>query len=296
MKFTHSAQMTVLLVLAALVSVSLAQSGENKKPDNSERWQQNYLFTMKDAYLLDAGRGRVSFESAYWQNRRIREVEAGAPKKIDRDQYLMILGLEWGLLPGLQGDIELPVGYAWQNGASPDTTFAKGDIGDLTGGLTLALGQQESTSWVPSVAARVGATAQTSDAERGVDKGAWGWDGSLLASKAFDDFFWHANATYRALDNTREFGQTGKADEQYWLFGFALVYSPKQGYEASCETTYQTETEKTKIETEHRHAWTITPGFNVDLSPYTKLGAGFPIGVGGETYDWGFLIKLQVEI
>lgn len=296
MKLTHSAKITVLLVLGALVSVSLAQTGESKKQDDPARWQQNFLYTMKDAYLLDVGRGRASFSMGYWQNRQIRETQAGSPKNLNRDQFIASLGLEWGLLPGLQGDVTMPVGYAWQRNDTTGATLHKGDFGDLTLGLTKALQQQDPTSWAPNLAVRVGGTVPLSDWNRGVGQDAWGWDGSLLASKAFDDFFWHANITYRRLSNTREFGQSGKADEQYWLFGGALVYSPKQGYEASCELTYQTNTENNDVQTEHRHAWTFTPGFNVDMTRTTKFGVGVPIGVGGDAYDWGLVAMLQIEI
>ena len=286
----------VVSLLLILTGISYAQSETGDPANDAGRWQQNYLFMLKDAYLLAPGETRVSVEGSYWQNRQYREIEAGSTKRVDRDQFMGVLALERGLIPGLQADISLPFGYAKNYSETTDTILEKGGIGDLRGGLALELAQQDHTSWLPTVSTRLGAIAQLADWERGFDKGAWGWEGSLLASKAFDDFFWHGNITYRSLANTREFGQTGKADESDWIFGFGLVYSPKQGYEVMCETTYETLKETTKIETEHRHAWYITPGMNIDLSPNMQLGVGIPIGAGDEAYDWAFLMKLQIKM
>lgn len=292
MKSADALKLTVLLTLSILTSVSLAQPPQ--EPDNSERWEQNFLYTLKDAYLLNPGEARFSVEGSYWQNLQIREYENGTYKRLDRDQYLGTLGLELGLVPGLQADVALPFGYAEQDYANEN--YEKGDAGDVTAGLTLQLDQQDHASWIPTISFRGGAVISLSNAQRGFDKGACGWETELLASKAFDDFFWHGNLSYRQLNNTRELAQSGKADEQVWKAGLALVYSPKLGYETSCEISYGTEREDNAVETEYRETCYFTPGFNIDLSPNTRFGVGIPIGLGHENYDWAVLAKLQIKL
>ena len=294
MKSTDTIKLTVLLTLSILTSVSLAQLQSTHESDNSERWEQNFLYTVKDAYLLNAGEARLSAQGSYWQNLQIREYESGTYKRFDRDQYLGIVGLEIGLTPGLQADVALPFGYAKHS--IDNRNYAKGDAGDIQAGLSLQLIQQDHTSWTPTVSVRGGAIIALSNSQRGFDKGACGWETELLASKAFDDFFWHGNLSYRLLTNTREFAQSGRADEQLWKAGLALVYSPKLGYETMCEISYGSEREDNAVETEHREACYFTPGFNIELSPNTRVGVGIPIGLAHENYDWAFLAKVQIEL
>ncbi len=292
MKSADAIKWTLLLTLCLTANLSLAQN--NPETEDPERWQQNYLLTLKDAYLLDAGRARVSLEAGYWENMQLREYEAGTNKSIDRDQYLGVAALELGLTQGLQFDVALPFGYA-KHSTGTDRS-EKGDAGDIRTGLTLQLAEQDHASWLPTLSFRGGGIISLSNAQRGFDKGACGWEAELLASKAFDDFFWHGNLSYRHLSNTREYGQSGKADEQLWKAGLGLVYSPKMGYEVMVEASYGNEREDNALQKEYRESCYITPGFNINLSPTMQLGAGIPIGVAKANYDWALVAKLQIKL
>jgi len=142
----------------------------------------------------------------------------------------------------------------------------------------------------------------TSDKDAGIGKDAYGWKAGLAASKAVDDFFWHGNVAYGHLDNTREFGQINslgqsvEADEDVWSCGVALVYSPTREYDLICETYAEFEKESRTGETEDRMSWYLTPGAKVHMSETTDIGFGVPVGLRGDTYDWGFIAKIMIEM
>jgi hypothetical protein len=176
------------------------------------------------------------------------------------------------------------------------------DFGDVTTGLSLRLRDQDHDNWLPSLAATLTAVLPTSDKDAGIGKDAYGWKAGLAASKAVDDFFWHGNVTYGRSDDTREFGQFNslgqsvEADERVWSYGVALVYSPTREYDLICETYAEFEEESRPGETENRMSWYLTPGAKLHLTETTDVGFGVPVGLKGDTYEWGFIAKILIEM
>ena len=48
-------------------------------------------------------------------------------------------------------------------------------------------------------------------------------------------------------------------------------------------------------ETENRMSWYLTPGAKYHMSETTDVGFSVPVGLQGNTYDWGVMAKVMME-
>ncbi|MCF7972700.1 MAG: transporter [Phycisphaerae bacterium] len=292
-------------LVVSILALVLLTTSVNAQED-SDRWTQEFLFMLDDAYLQAPGQLQTSVDAGYMQNRRTAEYVGSNLSTTDTDDFWKAnLKLAYGLSEGIQANLNVPYGHIKTQG-----TFAGGapsqlnryDFGDVTAGLSLRLMDQDHNNWLPSLAATLTAVLPTSDKDAGIGKDAYGWKAGLAASKAVDDFFWHGNVAYGHLDNTREFGQLNslgqavEADEDVWSCGLALVYSPTREYDLICETYAEFENESRIGETEDRMSWYLTPGAKVHMSETTDLGFSVPVGLMGDTYEWGIIAKLMFEM
>jgi hypothetical protein len=239
------------------------------------------------------------------QNRRTAEYVGAALSTSDTDDFWKAnLKMAYGLAEGIQANLNVPYGHIKTQGTylGATTQLNRYDFGDVTTGLSLRLRDQDHDNWLPSLAATLTAVLPTSDKDAGIGKDAYGWKAGLAASKAVDDFFWHGNVTYGRSDDTREFGQFNslgqsvEADERVWSYGVALVYSPTREYDLICETYAEFEEESRPGETENRMSWYLTPGAKLHLTETTDVGFGVPVGLKGDTYEWGFIAKILIEM
>lgn len=290
-------------VVVGILALVLLASSVNAQ-DDSDRWTQEFLFMMDDAYLQAAGQWQVSVDGSYMQNRRTAEYVGTNLSTTDTDDFWKAAAkVAYGLTDILQANLYVPYGHVKTQGTLAGTTtqLDRYDFGDVTTGLSVKLMDQDHNNWLPTVAATVTAVLPTSDKDAGIGKDTYGWNVGLAASKAVDDFFWHGNVAYGELDNTEEFGQLNnlgqsvEADEDLWSCGLALVYSPTEEYDLICETYAEFERESRLDETEDRMSWYLTPGAKYHLSETTDIGLGVPIGLQGDTYEWGIMAKVLWE-
>lgn len=287
----HKSLLWSILALVLLVTSANAQ----QDPD---RWTQEFLFMLDDAYTQAQGQWQVSAELGYLQNRRTAEYRGPNLVTTDTDElWKAAATLAYGLTDTIQADLYVPYGHISSQGTTQGVTqkVSGYDFGDITTGLTFKLMDQDHDNWLPTLAFKASAVLPTSDDEKGMGKDAYGWIAGLNASKAVDDFFWHGNVAYGRSDDTREFGQSYWADEKVLSCGAALVFSPTREYDLICETYAEFETEESNLETEHRSTWYLIPGAKYHLSETTDIGLSVPIGVGGDSYDWGVVAKVMFE-
>ena len=284
------------LTISILALVLLA-TGVNAQQD-PDRWTQEFLFMLDDAYTQAAGQWQVSFEGGYLQNKRTSERRGGAPVTTDTDELWQAAAkVAFGLTDAIQANLYVPYGYIDTQATGPGGTqsVSRSDFGDATAGLTFKLMDQDHNNWLPTLAVTATAVFPTSDKDSGMGKDAYGWRAGLAASKAVDDFFWHGNVAYGRSDDTREFGQNYTADEKVFSCGAALVFSPTREYDLICETYAEFETEDSMLETEHRMSWYLAPGAKLHVSETTDVGFSVPVGLRGDTYDWGIIAKVLFE-
>ena len=290
-------------VIVGILALVLLASTVNAQTD-PDRWTQEFLFMMDDAYLQAAGQWQVSVDGSYMQNRRTAEYVGANLSTTDTDDFWKTAAkVAYGLTDSLQANLYVPYGHVKTQGTLAGTTtqLDRYDFGDVTAGLSVKLVEQDHNNWLPTLAATVTAVLPTSDKDAGIGKDAYGWNVGLAASKAVDDFFWHGNIAYGELDNTEEFGQLNNlgqkvsADEDVLSCGLALVYSPTRQYDLICETYAEFERERRLDETEDRMSWYLAPGGKYHLSETTDLGLSVPIGLRGDTYEWGLIAKVQFE-
>ena len=284
-------------MLVSILALVLLTTSVNAQGD-PDRWTQEFLFVLDDAYTQAAGQWQVSGEGGYLQNRRTSERRGGTRVTTDTDDYWHAAAkVAYGLTDTIQANLYVPYGHikTQQTIGATTTKLDSDGIGDVTTGLTFKLMDQDHNNWLPTLAATATAIFPTSDKDEGIGKDAYGWRAGLAASKAVDDFFWHGNAAYGRSDDTREFGQVGEADEKVFSCGLALVFSPTREYDLICETYAEFETEDSTIGTEHRMSWYLAPGAKVHLSETADVGFSVPVGLRGDTYDWGIIAKVQFE-
>ncbi len=289
---SHPKSLLVGLLVLTLLSVTV-----NAQQDE-DRWTQEFLFMMDDAYVQAPGQWQVSLEAGYLQNRRTKEYLGSNLIVTDTDDlWKATVDVAYGLTEGIQANVSVPYGHIKTQGTSPLGTqqLNRYDFGDVTTGLTFKLMDQNHDNWLPTLAATLSAILPTSDKDAGMGKDTYGWKAGLAASKAVDDFFWHGNVAYGRSDDTWEFGQAYWADETVFSCGAALVYSPTPEYDLICETYAEFETESSVTETEDRMSWYLTPGAKYHLYETTNVGLSVPIGLQGNTYDWGVMAKLMME-
>ena len=213
---------------------------------DSDRWTQEFLFMLDDAYIQAPGQWQVGIEAGYLQNRQTKEYVGSSLVTSDTDDlWRAVVDVAYGLTDTVQANVSIPYGHIKSRGTGSQgtTTLDRYDFGDVTTGFTIKLMDQNHDNWLPTLAANVSAVLPTSDKDGGMGKDTYGWKAGLAASKAVDDFFWHGNVAYGRSDDTREFGQTYWADETVFSCGAALVYSPTREYELICETYAEFETE-----------------------------------------------------
>jgi predicted porin len=284
-------------LLVSILALVLLATSVNAQGD-PDRWTQEFLFMMDDAYTQAAGQLQVGAELGYLQNRRTSERRGGARVTTDTDELWQAAAkVAYGLTDTIQANLYVPYGHIKTQRTTPGVTDKshRYDFGDVTTGLTFKLMDQDHNNWLPTLAATATAVLPTSDRDSGMGQDAYGWQAGLAASKAVDDFFWHGNVAYGRSDDTREFGQNYDADEKVFSCGVALVFSPTREYDLICETYAEFETEDSILETEHRMSWYLTPGAKYHLSETTDVGFSVPIGLRGDTYDWGVVAKVQFE-
>ncbi len=284
------------LLVSILALVLLATSVSARQ--DPDRWTQEFLFMMDDAYTQAAGQWQVAAELGYLHNRRTAEYRGANLVTTDTDALWQAAAkVAYGLTDAIQANLYVPYGHIETQRTTQGVTqrLTRYDFGDVTTGLTLKLMDQDHNNWLPTLAATATAVLPTSDKDAGMGKDAYGWKGGLAASKAVDDFFWHGNVAYGRSDDTREFGQNYWADESIFSCGAALVFSPTRGYDLICETYAEFETEDSDLETEHRMRWYLTPGAKYHVSETADIGFSVPIGLQGDTYEWGVVVKVMLE-
>jgi len=286
----YKSMLVSILALAVLATSVSAQ-------EDSDRWTQEFLFMMDDAYLQAPGQWQVSLEGGYQQNRRTKEyVDTILVTSDTDDLWKATADVAFGLADGIQANLSVPYGHIKTRNQT--SQLNRSDFGDISTGLSLRLMDQDHDNWLPSLAAILTAVLPTSDKDSSMGKHTYGygWKAGLAASKAVDDFFWHGNVAYGRSDDTREFGQVGFADEKVFSCGVALVYSPTREYDLICETYAEFETENLTTETEHRMSWYLSPGAKYRLSETTDVGLSVPVGLMGDTYEWGIMAKILIEM
>lgn len=284
-------------LLVSILALVLLASSVNAQQD-PDRWTQEFLFMMDDAYTQAAGQWQVGVDLGYLQNRRTAEYRGANLVTTDTDELWQTTAkVAYGLTDAIQANLYVPFGHIKTQGSTQGVTqqVNRYDFGDVTTGLTFKLMDQDHNNWLPTLAATATAVLPTSDKDSGMGKDAYGWRAGLAASKAVDDFFWHGNVAYGRSDDTREFGQNYWADEKVFSCGAALVFSPTREYDLICETYAEFETEESNLETEHRMSWYLTPGAKYHLSETTDVGLSVPIGLQGDTYEWGIVAKVLFE-
>jgi hypothetical protein len=289
----------LFLMVSMVVLLSLESAGYGHEDHNPPgRWEQRMLFMLEDAYNQHQGEFEVSLTSEYLKNMQTERTVGGVMKTTDRTQWNWIVDGELGITDWLQAEVEVPFGYTDMivtNGGVP-SELEKGDIGDVFGGLTLRLLQQNHHSWGPTVGLRAGGRFPTGEWERGLGKDEYGWEAGLVASKAFDDFYWHANASYGQTDKARQYARINPFDETLVECGFALVYSPHSNYELICETVAIFAEEDEAGALERTFSWYVIPGLNLTLTEGFDVSVGAPIGVDGDTYEWGVIAKTLIKL
>jgi hypothetical protein len=285
-------------LLVSILVLVLLTTGVNAQQD-PDRWTQEFLFMLDDAYTQAAGQWQVAGEVGYMQNRRTTETFGPSLVTTDTDDlWTAAAKVAYGLTDAIQANLYVPYGHITTQSTTAGglpTRLNRSGFGDVAAGLTFKLMDQDHDTWLPTLAATATAVFPTSDKDEGIGKDAYGWRAGLAASKAVDDFYWHGNAAYGRANNTREFGQVGWANEKVFSCGAALVFAPTREYDLICETYAEFETEDNSLEQEHRMSWYLAPGAKYHLSETTDVGLSVPIGLRGDTYDWGIVAKVMFE-
>ncbi|MCP4454716.1 MAG: hypothetical protein GY809_24920, partial [Planctomycetes bacterium] len=204
-------------LLVSILALVLLATGVNAQQD-PDRWTQEFLFMLDDAYTQAAGQWQVAGEVGYLQNRRTSETFGASLVTTDTDDlWTAAAKVAYGLTDAIQANLYVPYGHITTQSTTaggPPSRLNRSGFGDVSAGLTFKLMDQDHDSWLPTLAATATAVFPTSDKDEGIGKDAYGWRAGLAASKAVDDFFWHGNAAYGRSNNTREFGQVGWANEK----------------------------------------------------------------------------------
>jgi hypothetical protein len=93
------------LTVGILALVLVVSIGVNAQED-PDRWTQEFLFMLDDAYLQAPGQLQTSLDAGYMQNRRTAEYVGAALSTSDTDDFWKAnLKMAYGLTEGIQANL-----------------------------------------------------------------------------------------------------------------------------------------------------------------------------------------------
>lgn len=293
----------MLCVVLNIDSNSAAMADEEEEKYE----EQQFLFMMEEAYTQEKGEWQAGFTSQYLDGKKSREVEHEDGEREDKlkikDEWQWIAEIEYGVVDWLQLEVEIPFVYVdkrtikeSENGGRTVTDLKSTGIGDISGGIGIRLLKEDVDKWwFPTISTGFEVIFPTGNWKKDLGTDKFGWEAKIALSKAIDQFVIHLTGAIGITNNAREEGEAGEKDVKEFEYGAALVYRPEDRLDFIFEAFAEFEEEESEGNKNYETEFHVTPGVRYELFEDFEIGAGIPIGLTHESYDWGFITKVQYE-
>ena len=287
-----SQKLTLVFVLLAILAGSFSSRVFADDEDESEG--QEFLFMTEGAYTQEKGRWEVSFTSQYLE----REISKEGGEVKQKNQWQWITEIEYGFSDWLQFEAEVPFEHVHKKTTEAGTTTHLGEsgLGDIGTGIRVRLFEEDDDQWWShTVSAGFELSWPSGRWRKDLGTDRFGWEASLSMSKTLDKWAYHLMGGFGMIDDAREQGETPKTDVEAFELGAALAYSPSDKLDFICELFAEFEREKSRGNENHETVFYAIPGIKYKLFEDIETGVGIPIGLTGDSYDWGVMAKIQYE-